>query len=371
MVKWTRSTELSDFSRLRQVRSPGMRLARDQQHPQPVAHAVDLHHRAVVAVGQFALRLGHDELQHVHAAVRQRHRQIDLLADRHLELLRLAAVDRRSRAAPALPAPAGPRPGPRPGGVRFTGSPMIAKAGAVSIDQPPVPVGLLAGQQHVERRRQVGRPLDIVQPPVGDQDRAGDPARGSSASASDRRGHQQRASVALAVAHAHHPQLGVLAAPPPRPRARPARPRSDPAGRRCSGWRCRRPPAITMSDRGARSSGCSDGFAIAASSAAAASARSHQPESRRHSASATTSSASAPAPQTGHGRSGSKTTDPVIARTAGPVHSRRCPLALQISPPEASGGSKCRVLPQLIGRASRAARARGPGRTCSCRSAHA
>jgi hypothetical protein len=35
-----------------------MRLARDQQHPQPVAHAVDLHHGGVVAVGQLALHRG-------------------------------------------------------------------------------------------------------------------------------------------------------------------------------------------------------------------------------------------------------------------------------------------------------------------------
>ena len=69
-----------------------MRLARDQQHPKPVAHAVDLHHGGIVPRGQLAFAFGHRELDHVHAAVAQRDRQFQILADRHDEALRLASV---------------------------------------------------------------------------------------------------------------------------------------------------------------------------------------------------------------------------------------------------------------------------------------
>src|SRR5216110_3441020 len=53
MVKCTRSTEASAFSRLLGALAR-MRLARDQQHAQLVAHAVDRHHGAIVDGGEFA-----------------------------------------------------------------------------------------------------------------------------------------------------------------------------------------------------------------------------------------------------------------------------------------------------------------------------
>jgi hypothetical protein len=86
-----------------------MRLARDQQHAQPVAHAVDLHDGGVVAVGQLALGHGHLELQHVHPAMRQAHGQFQILAHGNVEGLRVFAIDRDGQFGQS-PQPAGTAP---------------------------------------------------------------------------------------------------------------------------------------------------------------------------------------------------------------------------------------------------------------------
>jgi hypothetical protein len=48
------------------------------------------------------------------------------------------------------------------------------EGGGVLDDEPPVPVILLPGQQQVQRRRQVRHTLDVVDLPVGDHHRPGD-----------------------------------------------------------------------------------------------------------------------------------------------------------------------------------------------------
>ena len=77
MVKWTRSTLASDFNRLRHMRSPGMRLARDEQHAQLVAHAVDVDDGAV-AIGRSVRRHRRDlEFDDIDAGVLDRRLHVD------------------------------------------------------------------------------------------------------------------------------------------------------------------------------------------------------------------------------------------------------------------------------------------------------
>ena len=84
----------------------GMRLARDQQHPQAVAHAVDDDHRVIVVEGQLARARLDRELENVGPAVIDRQAQRNIAADRHRDLPRRAAVlapgdDRLARAPPS------------------------------------------------------------------------------------------------------------------------------------------------------------------------------------------------------------------------------------------------------------------------------
>ena len=69
-------------------------LARDQQHAQPIAHAVNLHHGAVVQRGGLAGRRVGAELEHGGAGAGDVDRHILRLADLH-------GLDHRRRAVPA------------------------------------------------------------------------------------------------------------------------------------------------------------------------------------------------------------------------------------------------------------------------------
>ena len=94
MVKCTRSTAASAFKRLRQVRSPGMRFAGDEQHTQPLTHAVGGEHRAVVVRGQLVLHHIDGEIGHRLAAMLDLQGVLDRASDRHRDLAQLLAVDR-------------------------------------------------------------------------------------------------------------------------------------------------------------------------------------------------------------------------------------------------------------------------------------
>ncbi len=189
-----------------------VRLARDEQHPQPVAHPVDLDDRRIVAVCQLVGRGRDLKLQHVHAPVRQRHRQLQILAHRDGEGLRFAPVDRdheirrcprRGRDLSLILDPKRERHGLAQNG----------EGRRVADHEPPIPVLLVAGQQHMERRGHLRRELEIVDLPVGDEDGARHPRPRLFGQGLGERGHHQRALVALAVAHPDHAQLGVAERP--------------------------------------------------------------------------------------------------------------------------------------------------------------
>ena len=70
-------------------------LARDQQHAQPVAHAVDGEERAVVVEGELVLAGADFQLDDVGAGVADGDRQLDRAADRHVDALHDLAADRQ------------------------------------------------------------------------------------------------------------------------------------------------------------------------------------------------------------------------------------------------------------------------------------
>jgi hypothetical protein len=185
-----------------------MRLAGHEKHPQPVAHAVDLDDRRIVAVGQLALGRRHDELDHVHAAVRQRDRQLQILAHRHEEFLRLAPVDgdpeRRVTRLAARHGALVLDPERERHGFADDG-----EGRRVLHDQAAVPVVLAPREQRMERRGQVGRALDVVQLSVGHEDRPREPGARFLGHCLGQRRHQERAGVALSVAHSDDAKLGI------------------------------------------------------------------------------------------------------------------------------------------------------------------
>ncbi len=159
----------------------GMRLARDEQHPQAVAHAVDDDDGMVVVERQLA-RAGLDrELENVRPAVIDRHRQRNIAADRHRHLPRRAAIlaPRHDRLALCALLLAG-------GVFRQVLDPDFqlqfladqAKARGLGDDEPAVALVGQAREQNMERRAdRFGGRLgvaggDIVHLPVGDHDDA-------------------------------------------------------------------------------------------------------------------------------------------------------------------------------------------------------
>ncbi|OIQ71543.1 hypothetical protein GALL_468390 [mine drainage metagenome] len=185
-----------------------MRLARHQQHPQPVAHPVDLHHGGVVAVGQLARAHGCEELQHVQPGMGQRHRQAQIPPHRHVKILRRTAIDRDRKMRHLR----------RPGGHQA----LILDAQAqrhrladnresrrVLDDQPPVPIGVMPGQQHIQRRVHAERATCVMHLPIRHHDRTRHPRARLFRQRILQRAHHQRATIAGRIAHGDRAQLGI------------------------------------------------------------------------------------------------------------------------------------------------------------------
>ncbi len=144
-------------------------LARDQQHAQPIAHAVDGEQGAVVVERELVGAGRHFQLDHVGAGIAHRDGELDRLADRHVEPAHHVAAHRQ---------------GHRRGAARRILDPELgrdlaadhAEARRLLQHDQPVALTLLAGDQSVQRRgaqlgRQVGR--HVVHLAVGQQDHAG------------------------------------------------------------------------------------------------------------------------------------------------------------------------------------------------------
>ncbi|CAM5514994.1 hypothetical protein FALB51S_03956 [Frigidibacter albus] len=187
----------------------GMGLARDQQHPQPVAHAIDLHHGSVVAVGQLALGGGEVELHHVLPAMLQRQRQFQIGFHRHLIGFGRAAVDgqRHIDRAPGLGS--GHRAHLLDAHHHRQGLADDAEGRRGLHHQPPVPVDGAPGLQQCQRRGHVGGEGKVMRLPVGNQDRAGHPGARFFGQRRGQRCHQQGAGILGAVAQVDAAQFGV------------------------------------------------------------------------------------------------------------------------------------------------------------------
>ena len=164
---------------------PGMRLARDQQDAQPVAHAVDDDRGAVVRQRQF-LRPGFGlDFQNIRAAVIDRDRQRHVAADRHHHRMRRAAIlapgdagaPFRGRLAVGRFA-SGRRQILDPHGQRR----LLAdqpEARRVRDREPAVVFVPVSREQHVQRRAKLAgrcfrrRARYVMHLPIGDHDDAG------------------------------------------------------------------------------------------------------------------------------------------------------------------------------------------------------
>ena len=182
----------------------GMRLARDEQHAQAVAHAVHGDDRGVVAVGQLAFERRGGELDHVLSAVGQCDRHGQLAARGHLNHFRLAAVDRdRQVDQPAfvrVPHVVDAQPD-----LLFLV--QNAERRGVGDHQPPVPILFPAGHEQMQRGGQVGRGFKIVQAAVRDQDHSGDAVARHFGQRLGQGGHEERAAIVFAVAHPRDAQF--------------------------------------------------------------------------------------------------------------------------------------------------------------------
>jgi hypothetical protein len=242
-------------------------------------------------------------------AMRQRDRQLEVRPTGTLEAS--AARRHRRRSGSSSAGRRGTAPSSSMRRVRVTGSPEDGEGRRVLDDQAAVPV-LAPGQQQVQRRGQVRRALEVVQPPVGDQA----PPRRSGARLFGQRLGQRRHQLSVPGRPRRRPpvdaaQLGILRAPDPASSVRAAS--AVCAGRSAERWRRFRPPPSARCRTAARGPPAgATGCASAASSTSRRQPAQAQPDSPRHSASAPRPAASAraasPAAITGQGSSGSKTT---------------------------------------------------------------
>jgi hypothetical protein len=151
---------------------PLVRLARYQQHAQPVAHAIDLDHRSVVQLRHLAGQRAGGHFDHRGAGAGDRHFDALFGADGHAldtERLAVAADGQRRGTCP-------------PGGSQIVdrnaqGDGLADDAIARCLDHPQAAVGLLAlgGQQQVQRRAAGCGLRHVVQLAVGDRDRPREP----------------------------------------------------------------------------------------------------------------------------------------------------------------------------------------------------
>ncbi len=152
-----------------------VRLAADEQHLEPVAHAVDGEGGVVVVERQLVRPgLGLD-LEHVGAAMVDRDRKRHVLPDRHHARGRIAAV--LPEREPRLAAAAAGQILDADGELHLLAD--DAEARRVLDDEAAVGLARLAGQEHVQRRveRQAVRRRHVVHLAVGDHHRAGDALR--------------------------------------------------------------------------------------------------------------------------------------------------------------------------------------------------
>ncbi len=150
----------------------GMRLARDEQHAEAVAHAVDHHGSAVVLQRLLGRACGRFELDDVLAAMSDGHADGRVLADGCWPIAARLTVDAHrdlriaaGRAAEIIDAE---------GDLRFAADDVVA--GRANDGELAVPFAGGAGHEHMERRTEmerarIGRIVDFA---VGDDDRARD-----------------------------------------------------------------------------------------------------------------------------------------------------------------------------------------------------
>src|SRR5260221_1176084 len=152
----------------------GMRLARDQQSAQSIAHSVD-HQRGAVVVLRQLLRSGLGlELDDVRPAMVDRHFYALRAANRQGELARLAAILAQGDARPR--AGRGRRSEIVDPHRDLNGLADEAEARRLLDEEAAIDLARLAREQHVERRGEVemiGR-RHVVDLAVGDHDDAGE-----------------------------------------------------------------------------------------------------------------------------------------------------------------------------------------------------
>ena len=96
MVKCTRSTLASDFKQIRATFARPDAACLKQQHPQLVAHALDVDHGPIAVGGDLALNRRNLKLDHIRAQMINRRLHIDPLTN----LWRRLSQSSRRRAAP-------------------------------------------------------------------------------------------------------------------------------------------------------------------------------------------------------------------------------------------------------------------------------
>ena len=180
MVKWTRSTDGSDFRRLRQARSPACG-SPDTSSTRSRSRTPLTTKAARLLSSVSSLRAGLDlDLDHVGPTVIDWRRSTGrAAADRHGEGLGRAAVLAHGDAGPGRADPGSASSGKSSiRSLTATSLPTTPKLGACA-SQPPVALVWLAGDQRMERRAEgearAGR--HVVHLAVGQQDHAGQPFR--------------------------------------------------------------------------------------------------------------------------------------------------------------------------------------------------
>ena len=185
----------------------GMRLTGHQQNAQTVAHAVDLDQRGVVAVCQLSLGLGDGELDHVAPAMRQGHGQLECAPDLDLVALRFAPIDRDFQRGGRHACGHGAHIiDPQGECHRLT---QDGEGGSILDNQAAVPVIWQTGVQQMQRCRQIGRAVHVMNPAIAEGDDSGDAAARLLGQRLVQGGHQGGATVAVTIRHRDPADFGV------------------------------------------------------------------------------------------------------------------------------------------------------------------